>query len=56
MWLIHSIEKLEKSGRHACRLGVRRWQSSAPFPTAAIYLGGDLIQYGPALTEEKILK
>jgi hypothetical protein len=22
-------------GRHACGHGVRRWQSSAPFPTAA---------------------
>jgi hypothetical protein len=34
----------------ACEAGNRNWQSSAPFPTAAV-LGGDLNQGGPELTE-----
>jgi len=34
--MIHAIQELERSGQHARRLGVRRWQSSAPFPTAAL--------------------
>jgi len=35
MLMIHAIERIMKGGRHARRLGVERWQSSAPFPTAA---------------------
>jgi len=56
MLVVHVIQKHQRSGRHAGKRGVQRWQSSAPFPTAAISLGGDLIQCGPALTEEENLK
>jgi len=53
MLLIHTIECALRSGRHACMPGVRGWQSSAPFPMAAA-TAADLIQCGPALTEEAI--
>ena len=35
MFMIHAIKSAVSGGRHARKIGVCCWQSSAPIPTAA---------------------